>query len=75
MLRELRPNIGNLYFKPGSGLSYQDGRGWRAYFGEGSDMAQKLVIYETIVENMVSRGLSADYISVRNPYKPYYMAK
>ena len=29
-LRELRPNIDQLFFRPGNGLSYQDGRGWRA---------------------------------------------
>jgi cell division septal protein FtsQ len=72
-LKELRPNIDRLYYLPGSGLSYQDGRGWRAYFGSGTDMEQKLAVYETIVEELVARSVVPAYISVRNHTKPYYM--
>jgi len=72
MLRDLRPNINQLYYRPAGGLSYQDGRGWRAYFGEGIDMNQKLVVYEAIVADLESRGLTPAYISVSNQEKPYY---
>jgi len=72
-LRELRPNIDQLFYRPGSGLSYQDGRGWRAYFGSGQEMAQKLVVYETIVEELINKAETPEYISVRNHAKPYYM--
>ncbi len=75
MLRELRPNIDQLYYRPAGGLSYQDGRGWRAYFGEGTDMNQKLVVYEAIVADLESRGLTPAYISVSNQEKPYYAAR
>lgn len=74
-LRELRPNIDQLFYRPGNGLSYQDGRGWRAYFGGGSEMDQKLVVYETLVEDLVARGITPAYISVGNQEKPYYMSK
>lgn len=73
-LKELRPNIEKLYFRPSGGLSYQDGRGWRAYFGTGTDMAQKLVIYETIVNDLLAREFAPTYISVSNQEKPYYLA-
>jgi hypothetical protein len=73
-LRQLRPNIEKLYYRGDSGLSYQDGRGWRVYFGTGTDMNQKLVIYETIVEDLLARGLTPQYISVSNQEKPYYRA-
>lgn len=72
-LRELRSNIERLYYEPGNGLSYQDGRGWRVYFGSGLGMEQKLAVYETIVEDLLSRGVHPAYISVRNEAKPYYM--
>ena len=75
MLRELRPNINQLYYRPAGGLSYQDGRGWRAYFGEGTDMNQKLVVYEAIVADLESRGLTPAYISVSNQEKPYYATR
>lgn len=71
-LRELRPNIDKLYYQPADGLGYQDGRGWRAFFGTGRDMQQKLVVYETIVANLLERGIRPEYISVSNQYKPYY---
>jgi cell division septal protein FtsQ len=71
-LRELRPNIDVLYYRPGSGLSYQDGRGWRAYFGTGTDMSQKLAVYETLVEDLQRRGIFPVYISVTNQDRPYY---
>ncbi len=74
-LRALRPNIDALYYRPGGGLSYQDGRGWRAYFGVGSDMEQKLVVYELLVENLLERQLTPEYISVSNQEKPYYRAR
>ncbi|MGD8584123.1 MAG: FtsQ-type POTRA domain-containing protein [Chloroflexota bacterium] len=73
-LRELRNNIDRLYYEPGNGLSYQDGRGWRAYFGSGLKMEQKLAVYETVVEDLLSRSVNPEYISVRNEFKPYYMA-
>ena len=72
MLRDLRPNIEQLYYRPAGGLSYQDGRGWRVYFGEGTDMNQKLVVYEAIVADLESRGLTPAYVSVSNQQKPYY---
>jgi hypothetical protein len=74
-LRQLRPNIDKLFYRPSSGLSYQDGRGWRVYFGVGADMAQKLVVYETIVEDLLARELTPVYVSVSNQEKPYYLAQ
>ena len=71
-LRQLRPNIDKLYYRPSGGLSYRDGRNWRVYFGAGEDMSQKLVIYETIVAELLARGLTPAYISVSNQEKPYY---
>ncbi len=71
-LRELRPNIDKLHYKPADGLGYQDGRGWMAYFGTGRDMHQKLVVYETIVAELLAQGVHPAYISVANQYKPYY---
>lgn len=71
-LRELRPNIDRLYYQPGSGLSYQDGRGWRAYFGTGTNMNQKLAVYETIVDNLLAQGITPAYVSVANQERPFY---
>lgn len=71
-LRDLRPNIEELFYSPAQGLSYQDGRGWRAYFGTGHNMHQKLAVYETLVENLLARGIVPAVISVSNQERPYY---
>ncbi len=74
-LKQLRPNIDRLFYRPSSGLSFQDERGWRVYFGTGTDMTQKLVVYETIVEELLAQGLAPQYVSVSNQEKPYYLAQ
>lgn len=71
-LRELRPAIDKLYYQPMGGLSYQDGRGWRGYFGTGHQMNQKLAVYETVVTDLLARGIYPEYISVSNQEKPFY---
>lgn len=75
LLKELRPNIEALNYDPGAGLSYQDGRGWRAYFGTGTDMAQKLVVYETLIEKLVAEGITPQYVSVQNQEKPFFLGQ
>jgi cell division septal protein FtsQ len=72
-LRNLRPNINVLYYKSDTGLSYLDGRNWEALFGVGTDMNQKLVVYETLVDELMARDLQPEYISVINKEKPFYL--
>ena len=71
-LRELRPNIELLHYDTENGLSYQDGRNWRGYFGVGTDMAQKLAVYESLVDNLLARGIHPSMISVVDVRAPYY---
>lgn len=73
-LKTLRSNIDVLYYDPVRGLSYQDGRGWRAYFGVGPTMDTKLIVYETLVASLETRGLRPLYIDVSNPDAPFYRA-
>jgi hypothetical protein len=61
-----------LYYKSETGLSYLDGRNWEAFFGVGIDMNQKLVVYETLVNELMARDLQPEYISVINKEKPFY---
>jgi len=71
-LRQLRNNIELLHYDPVNGLSYQDGRNWRGYFGVGTDMDVKLKVYETLVENLLSRGIHPAMINVVNEDAPFY---
>lgn len=71
-LRALRPNIEMLHYDALNGLSYQDGRGWRGYFGVGANMEVKLAVYETLVADLVRRDIHPAVVSVSNPDAPYY---
>jgi hypothetical protein len=71
-LRQLRPNIELLHYDALRGLSYQDGRGWRGYFGVGTDMPQKLAVYEGLVADLLARGIQPRLISVESAQAPYY---
>lgn len=71
-LRQLRANIELLHYDTLHGLSYQDGRGWRGYFGVGLDMAQKLAVYETLTDNLLARGIRPAIVSVETADAPYY---
>lgn len=74
-LRQLRPNIDLLTYRPANGLIFQDGRGWQVYFGTGTNMQQKLVVYETLVEDLLARQITPEFISVSKETKPYYRAR
>ena len=71
-LEALRPNIELLHYDSKNGLSYQDGRGWRGYFGVGTNMEVKLAVYETLVDDLVRRRIQPKAISVANPDAPFY---
>jgi hypothetical protein len=71
-LKQLRPNIELLHYDAQHGLSYQDGRHWRGYFGVGPHMDQKLAVYETLVASLMARGIQPAMISVENPLAAYY---
>src|SRR5258705_216191 len=71
-LRQLRPNIEMLHYDSLHGLSYADGRGWRGYFGVGTDMPQKLAVYEKLVDDLMARGIQPKTISVETVQAPYY---
>ena len=71
-LQQLRPNIELLHYDGAHGLSYQDGRGWRGYFGVGANMVQKLAVYEKLVTDLMARGVQPKTISVESYQSPYY---
>lgn len=71
-LRALYPNIETLIYNPAEGLGYQDARGWRAWFGSGTNMAAKLNVYDAIVAHLEAQGIFPEYVDVGNVDSPYY---
>jgi len=71
-LKQLRNNIELLHYDAINGLSYQDGRNWRGYFGVGTGMEVKLTVYETLIGNLLSRNIHPVVVSVVNEDAPFY---
>lgn len=71
-LKSMYPNIETMLYHPDRGLGYQDGRGWQVWFGTGTDMPEKIVIYNAIVGNLLGRGMQPALINVANPDAPFY---
>jgi hypothetical protein len=71
-LRSMFPNIDALRYHPHKGLGYQDGRGWQVWFGVGTNMPEKIRVYDAIVENLLSRTIYPEEINVARPDAPYY---
>ena len=71
-LHTLFPEIEVLIYDPVEGLGYQDVRGWRVWFGSGTNMAAKLNVYNAIVADLEARGIQPEYIDVGDVDAPYY---
>jgi cell division protein FtsQ len=60
-------------YDPKYGLGWQDGRGWKAFFGtDATDMPLKLQIYKSLVDSLAQKGIQPTFISVQYANAPYY---
>lgn len=71
-LHALLPERTELRYHPDYGLGYVDERGWDSWFGTGTDMPEKVLIYNAIVSNLQARGIQPGEINVANPDAPFY---
>ena len=72
-LKDLRPNIELLHYDSNHGLSYEDGRHWRGYFGVGGNMDTKLLVYETLISELERTGVNPTEIYVADLDTVYYV--
>mgnify|MGYP001038381914 CR=1 FL=1 len=62
-----------LVFDSHYGLGWEDPLGWEVFFGrQTSDMAQRLVVYQGVVDYLTSHGLQPELVSVEFIHAPYY---
>ncbi|NUM45854.1 MAG: FtsQ-type POTRA domain-containing protein [Anaerolineales bacterium] len=55
------------------GLGWRDPQGWQVYFGiDGSDMGQRLQVYQAIVAELTAQQITPALISVEHLHAPYY---
>lgn len=73
-LKAIAPSLTTLRYDPIKGLGYQDQRGWQTWFGTGTNMPERIRIYNAIVNNLISRGIQPSEINAMNPDAPFYAA-
>ena len=67
------PAGSTLTFDSAEGLGWKDSRGWNVYFGmDAQDMVLKLRVYQSLVDSLVRRGKTPEYINVAFADAPYY---
>jgi hypothetical protein len=67
------PENSSLVYTKLNGLGWSDPRGWQVYFGVNFDgMQEKLVMYQTIVDQLTQKQITPVLISVENINAPYY---
>lgn len=71
------PAGSTLTFDSTEGLGWTDPRGWKAYFGTNAkDMPLRIQVYQSLVNSLVSKNKTPEYINVAFADAPYYrMAK
>ena len=69
------PADSTMVFDRSYGLGWTDSRGWKSYFGTtAQDMPLKVRVYQSLVDSLVSRGMTPSFISVVYPDAPFYRA-
>ncbi|MGB1288760.1 MAG: cell division protein FtsQ/DivIB [Aggregatilineales bacterium] len=71
-LQEMMPELTLLRYDPTRGLGFKNDNGWDIWFGVGTGMAEKIAIYQGIVENLLARGIQAGEVNIIDPDAPYY---
>lgn len=71
-LQTLLPGTRLLRYHPDKGLGYNDQRGWQAWMGTGTNMPEKVAIYNSIVASLQTRGVIPSEINVADPDAPFY---
>ena len=71
-LRQRHPNIDVLTYDWLKGLGYRDGGGWTVWFGDGTEIDTKLLVYYKVVENIRSKGIQPGDIYMNEPDRPVY---
>lgn len=74
-LHSLMPELPALRYNLEYGLGYNDARGWEVWFGTGTDMPEKILIYNAIVEDLQRENFVPASVYVIDPDHPYYCCR
>lgn len=72
-LSPLVPAGSTLTYSAADGFNWKDPRGWTVAFGTSAhDMLLKIRVYQALVDSLIQRGKTPEFISVVHPDGPYY---
>ena len=63
-LQTLFAGIQELRYDPVKGLGFRESQGWDVWLGVGTDMSDKLVVYERLRDELVAQGITPVEINV-----------
>jgi hypothetical protein len=66
------PEVRSFLYSAARGLEFIDASGYPVVLGTGSNMADRVVVWRALREDLASRGIEPMYIDVRFPLAPYY---
>jgi cell division protein FtsQ len=71
-LHRLLPDLKVLHFSRTTGISFKTREGWPVYLGDGKNMRAKLTILVTLYNDLLTRGVSPEFIDIRFVERPFY---
>jgi cell division protein FtsQ len=71
-LRRLLPELPVMNYSRATGVSFTTGEGWPVYLGDGRDMDAKLTILVNLRKDLMTRGVTPEFIDVRFVERPFY---
>ncbi|MEL6406758.1 MAG: FtsQ-type POTRA domain-containing protein [Chloroflexota bacterium] len=71
-LHDLRPDIMTWRYHPIDGLGWRNANGWDVWLGTGTNMDEKLRIYDAQSASLIARGVQPGVLNIVNPDAPYY---
>lgn len=71
-LHDLRPGVVAWRYHPEFGLGFRNDNGWDVWLGIGTDMDEKMQIYESLSSDIIARGIQPGVVNIVNVDAPYY---
>lgn len=71
-LQTLLAGVQQLRYHPINGLGFTEPGGWDVWLGVGTDMVEKLLVYEKLRDNLLARGIMPTEINVAHLEAVYY---
>lgn len=71
-LHDLRPDIVAWRYDTVDGLGWRNDNGWDIWFGTGTDMDEKMQIYEELSSRLIARGIQPAELNIVDTDAPYY---